>query len=213
MIYDPLAQYDGFPDENRYIPKSDSLSEFDGVCRTLRARGNCVFLIEEAERYLGQGKPLGENTFDLCNRGRNWGMGITAVTRRIQRLSKDYFDLCNHIFLFRIGLKSREYVADLIGWQLTRQIITLPQYHFLHYNVEDESHSIHVLKLEAGGERLQQKATGREAEEGKEQHADTERTSRVVEGENKAGSAQVPQRASGRSEGVKQDENVGQTIQ
>lgn len=70
IVYDPLSQYDGFPDENRYIPKSDSLSEFDGVCRTLRARGNCVFLIEEAERYLGQGKPLGENTFDLINRGR-----------------------------------------------------------------------------------------------------------------------------------------------
>lgn len=139
-------------------------------------------------------------------------MGICAVTRRIQRLSKDYFDLCNHIFLFRIGLKSREYVADLIGWQLTRQIITLPQYHFLHYNVETEEHSIHVLKLEAGGERLEQKATGREAEEEtKEQDADAKRTSRGVEGENKAGPAQVPQRASGRSE--REEVSGGQTIQ
>jgi len=86
-------------------------------------------------------------------------VGIVAVTRRIQRLSKDYFDLCQHLFVFRIGLKSREYIADMIGWNLTRQIITLPQYHFLHFNIEDESHSINVLKLEAGGERLEQKAT------------------------------------------------------
>ena len=92
-------------------------------------------------------------------------------------------------------------MADMIGWNLTRQIITLPQYHFLHFNVETEEHSIHVLKLEAGGERLEQKATGREAEEEtKEQDANAKRTSRVVERENKAGSDQVPQRASRGSE-------------
>ncbi|GAG86462.1 unnamed protein product, partial [marine sediment metagenome] len=69
IIYDPLSQYDGFPDENRYIPKSDSLTEFDAVCRQLRMKGNITFIVEEAERYLGQGKPLGENAFDLINRG------------------------------------------------------------------------------------------------------------------------------------------------
>jgi len=65
LIYDPLSQYENFPDEYRYIPKSDSLLEFDAVCRQLRAKGNVTFIIEEAERYLGQGKPLGENAFDL----------------------------------------------------------------------------------------------------------------------------------------------------
>lgn len=147
LIYDPLAQYDGFPDENRYIPKSDSLSEFDAVCRELRMRGNITFIIEEAERYLGQGKPMGENTFDLINRGRNWGVGIFAVTRRIQRLSKDFFDLCQHVFLFRCGLKSREYIADMIGKESTRQIMQLPLYHFLHFSVETEETAVHVLKL------------------------------------------------------------------
>lgn len=149
LIYDPLAQYDGFPDANRYIPKSDSLSEFDTVCRQLRTRGNITFVIEEAERYLGQGKPLGENAFDLINRGRNWGVGIIAVTRRVQRISKDYFDLCQHCFFFRCGLKSREYIADMLGKDITRRIVTLPLFHFLHYNVETEETSVHVLKLGA----------------------------------------------------------------
>jgi len=147
LIYDPLAQFDSFPDENRYIPKSDSLTEFDAVCRSLRARGNVTFVIEEAERYLGQGKPLGENAFDLINRGRNWGIGVFAVTRRIQRLSKDFFDLCSHAFLFRCGLKSRAYIEEMIGKQNTYKIMTLPQYHFLSYNVETEESSVHVLKL------------------------------------------------------------------
>ena len=147
LIYDPLAQYDSFPDECRYIPKSDSLAEFDSVCRKLRATGNITFFVEECERYIGQGKPLGENAFDLINRGRNWGVGVTAVTRRIQRLSKDFFDLCQHLFLFKVGLKSRDYVSDMLGKENTRKVIMLPPYHFMHYDVEREEASIHVLKL------------------------------------------------------------------
>lgn len=155
LIYDPLAQYDQFPDECRYIPKSDGLPEFDAVCRRLRAQGNITFIVEECERYIGQGKQLGENAFDLINRGRNWGVGIVAVTRRIQRLSKDFFDLCQHLFLFRTGLKSREYIADMIGWVDTKRVIQLPLYHFLHYNVETEESSVYVLKLKANRAMLQ----------------------------------------------------------
>lgn len=147
LIYDPLQQYEGFPDECRYIPHSDSLDEFDAVCRKLRATSKITFIVEECERYIGQGKPLGENAFDLINRGRNWGVGIFAVTRRIQRLSKDFFDLSQHCFLFRCGLKSRGYIADMIGWDDTRKLMRLPEYHFLHYNVETEASSVHVLKL------------------------------------------------------------------
>ncbi len=164
LIYDPLSQYDGFPDECRYIPKSDSYTEFDAVCRRLRARGNITFLIEESERYLGQGRPMGDNTFDLLNRGRNWGVGIIAVTRRIQRLSKDFFDLCHHMFLFRVGLKSREYIADLIGWEDTRKVMRLPLYHFLYYCVETEQSSVHVLKL---GRAISGESYKAEEEEGK----------------------------------------------
>lgn len=147
LIYDPLDQYSGFSDKCRYVPKSDSLLEFDSVCRKLRQEGNITFVVEEAERYIGQGKPLGDNAFDLINRGRNWGVGIIAVTRRIQRLSKDFFDLCSHAFFFKCGLKSREYIADMIGKEDTKIIMRLPQWHFLHYNVTTEESSVHVLKL------------------------------------------------------------------
>ena len=49
-----------------------------------------------------------------------------------------------------IGLKSRGYIADMIGWDATRKLMRLPLYHFLHYSVETEESSVHVLKL--GGE-------------------------------------------------------------
>ena len=148
LIYDPLAQYVNFPSECRYIPKSDSLTEFDSVCRQLCARSNVVFVIEEAERYLGQGKALGPYAFDLINRGRNWGVGVVAVTRRIQRLSKDFFDLCQHVFFFKCGLKSRDYIKDMIG-QGECQIITgLERFHFLYYDLEAEETEVATLELE-----------------------------------------------------------------
>ncbi len=65
IVYDPLAQYTAVKPENRYIPRTDSLAEFEQQCKLLCAREDIVFVIEEAERYLGQGKPLGPYTFDL----------------------------------------------------------------------------------------------------------------------------------------------------
>lgn len=186
LIYDPLSQYQGFEDAERYIPKSDSLEEFNTVCRGLRAKGNITFFIEECERYLGQGRPLLPDTFDLCNRGRNWGVGMVAVTRRIQRLSKDFFDLAQHCFFFKCGLKSREYISDMVGKDMVRQIMTLPQYHFLHYSVEEEASSVHVLKL--GGARAgvvtkeQEEAKKAEEQEIKEGRVEEARPARPVEG-------------------------------
>lgn len=174
LIYDPLSQYDNFPDECRYIPKSDSLEEFEAVCRKLCSQGNTTFIIEEAERYLGQGKPMGQYTFTLLNRGRNFGVGIFFNTRRIQRISKDAFDLAQHCFFFKCGLKSRGYIEDMVGRDTVRKIMTLPLYHFLHYNVETEESSVMVLKL--GGaradvvtkeEEVKRKAEGESVKEGK----------------------------------------------
>ena len=147
LIYDPLDQYDGFPDSMRYVPKNDSMEEFEEVCRKLCSTPNMFFVIEEAERYIGQGKPLGPYAFDLINRGRNWGIGILAVTRRIQRLSKDYFDLCRHVFFFRQGLRSYDYVKEMVGPDAVTRIHQLEQYHFLHYDLVQEQFTVGYLSL------------------------------------------------------------------
>lgn len=160
LIYDPMNQYQSFKPEHRYIPKSDSMSEFDAVCRRVIARGNMVFFIEEAERYLGQGKLLGPDAYVLINRGRNWGIGVVAVTRRIQRLSKDYFDLCDNIIFFRCGtqsLKVRGYLEEMIGQTVCAQIRQLKQYHFIYYSVETEEGVERWLEFEGAGARLEEK--------------------------------------------------------
>lgn len=97
----------------------------------------------------------------MINRGRNWGVGVIAVTRRIQRLSKDYFDLCQHAFFFRCGLKSRGYIEDMVGKDAIQLIINLPLYHFLYYSVEEETYEVGVIELhKASGPKLKKVETG-----------------------------------------------------
>ena len=155
LIYDPLDQYRMFKDNNRYIPKSDSLVEFESVCRQLCATKNITFVVEEAERYLGQGKPLGPYAFDLCNRGRNWNVGVYAVTRRIQRISKDFFDLCQSIIFFKNGAKSRMYIRDLVGKEIAVWIYELERFHFLYYSLETEETIDGVLEIEGVREHIE----------------------------------------------------------
>ena len=164
LIYDPLSQFTAFKPEQRYVPKSNSIREFNNVCRQLCARENVTFVIEEAERYLGQGKEMGDDTFDLINRGRNWGVGIVAVTRRIQRLSKDFFDLCQHVFFFKCGLRSRGYIEDMIGSKETEQILHLKRYRFLYFNVETEESEVRWLNLQGVHPHLEADKPGQEVE-------------------------------------------------
>ena len=147
LVYDPLDQYTELDDRCRYVPKSDSPLEFDRVCKVLCARSDTLFIVEECERYLGQGKALGPYAFEVINRGRNWGIGVIAVTRRLQRLSKDYFDLCQRVFFFRCGLKSRQYIEDMLGKSVLGQVIALERFHFLCWDVEEESGVVAKLSL------------------------------------------------------------------
>jgi len=160
VIYDPLAQYVkkfGTLEEDGcvYIPRSDSQAEFEGMCQRLCAVENHTFIVEEAERYLRQGISLGSYAFDLINRGRNWGNGVVAVTRRIQTLSKDFFDLSQYCFFFKCGLTSRDYVENLIGREAAKEIFGLKEYHFLAYDIEKETYEIAVLDITTAREHIE----------------------------------------------------------
>lgn len=157
LIYDSIEQYHTFSDDQRYIPKSNSFSEFDAICYQVIRQGNMVFIVEECERYLGQGQFSGPSyAFDLINKGRNWGLGLIAVTRRIQRLSKDYFDLCQSIFFFKCGLTSRGYLNDMIGREKSDLIIGLKQYEFLHYDVDTSEFEITKLNLVGSSPQIEE---------------------------------------------------------
>ncbi len=85
-----------------------------------------------------------------------------AVTRRIQRLSKDFFDLCQHIFFFKCGLKSRGYIEEMCGPGISGKVISLPRYHFIYYNLETEDVEERWLELETARPHIEGKGEKRE---------------------------------------------------
>ena len=163
LIYDPLGQYDTFDDKYRFVPPVDNRATFESVCRKVIAQGNMTFVIEEAEKYIGQSKGLGPDATELINRGRNWGIGVFAVTRRVQRINKDFFDLCNHCIFFRCGFTSRQYFKDIFYDDGPIHCIRdLKQWEFLYYNLDTDEYSIHTLTLGARPRIIGQKASKEE---------------------------------------------------
>jgi len=172
LIIDPLNQYTQFSDELRYIPERETPNELEQICKSLFARSNCTLIIEEAEQYLPQGRAMLTFTSGLIRMGRNWGIGIFATTRRIQDVSKRFFDLAQHAFFFQCGLQSRDYIANMIGkeyvWEVANPqynktgyaITTLPEYHFLHLDLRNEIADVGILELE-GREHI--KTIGKES--------------------------------------------------
>lgn len=145
-IYDTNDQYGEFGPEQRYVPRTGSMEEFEKACELMCNRTDCLFIVEEAHKYLREGRELGEYAFDVVNRGRNWGIGMIAVTTRVQRLSKDFFDLCRMVFFFRCGLRSRSYLREMVPDQV-RVIQSLKPFHFLAYNLEEETGKVATLVL------------------------------------------------------------------
>lgn len=147
LIYDPLDQYRAFTDEERYIPEADSQAEFDATCRRLCAVPNVVFIVDEAEAYLREGYLSNTYAFKLVKRGRNWGVGIYAVTRRLQDLSKGFFELCQHCFFFNCHPRVRKYLKDWLEPEAIDAIMSLPKYDFVYYNMETHQWLVSGLEL------------------------------------------------------------------
>lgn len=177
-IFDPLNQYSEFGEpgdiregKKRCIPLvSNGPQELEKVARILHRLEDRTLIIEEAEQFIPQRKPLLPATASLIQMGRNWGIGIICITRRIQEVNKTFFDLAQHVFFYRCGFKSREYIADMIGKEFMYRvpkhyanttgyvISNLPFYHCLHFNLETEESQVVTVNL--GGARQTLKVIG-----------------------------------------------------
>lgn len=151
VIVDPLDQYRSFPDQCRYIPPDrNPAQEMDALSRQVMARGNTVLVVEEAQKYFPESAKVGENTMALLNRGRNYGIGVIASTQRIQHMGKYFFDLARVCIFFRCGFQSRKYIQQMVPPEVARIIWSLPDYHFVHYNLHSEQWGVARLELPRG---------------------------------------------------------------
>lgn len=182
-VLDPINQYTQFGEpgdiregKKRCVPLiSNGPQELEKIARALHYLENRTLVIEEAEQFIPQRKPLLPYTASLIQMGRNWGIGIYCITRRIQEINKTFFDLAQHVFFYRCGFKSREYIADMIGkdfmYPMYRPgqpklnitgytITTLPRYHCLHFNLETEEAQVVIVNLGGAREHLEQVTKG-----------------------------------------------------
>jgi DNA helicase HerA-like ATPase len=136
LVYDPLDQYQGF---NRYVPQSDTPEEFAYVANWVWREQNIMFAIEECENYIGEGMAICQAAKNIINRGRNYGIGYMAITRRIANLSKTAFSLSDHVFLFRFFAPNDvRYCSDFIGRDWAARLQELPKHNFLYYGAQGE---------------------------------------------------------------------------
>lgn len=132
-VYDPLNQYQVF---DRFTPKAgkDTLKIFEEHARKVWKRGNVVFCIEEAEKYLSN-RSLTGYAADVIRRGRNRGIGVIALTRRLADLSKTVFGLSEHVFIFRhFAPNDIKYLRGFIGPEWANRVPSLENYHYLYYS-------------------------------------------------------------------------------
>ena len=167
FIFDTIDQHRGFPPDKRYVPKSGDISEFEAICKRLctandsmLAQGHCVLIIEECEDYIGQGRLLPQYAYKVVRQGRNWGVGIVAVTQRIQEVDKKFVDRCNYIFFFHSGSFSYPYIKDLrltmtnLWYPSTSRINVadaierLNQFESIGYNMKENDGKIFKVEIE-----------------------------------------------------------------
>lgn len=187
-IIDPLDQYGEFGEVgdvlqggNRCIPNmSRARMEIEAISLKLHSISNVVLVVEEAEQFYPQIRPLGDRTASLIQMGRNWNVGVYGTTRRIQDVNKVWFDLGNRVFFFRAGLQSRGYIADKIGADFIYNnrptkynanktgytLTNLPPYHCMHFDLTNETAEVLCLKL---GTRQHIETVGTKSEAGREQ--------------------------------------------
>lgn len=71
----------------------------------------------------------------------------------------------------------------MVGQDVLRKITSLPRYHFLHYDVENEAYAVHVLRLGRAVTEKEAEAEKIEGEEVKRGRIEEAKGEEVEEGE------------------------------
>lgn len=133
-IYDPLDQY-GNVSKHRIVPQPDTVATFEATCRRIWERGNYLLIVEECEVYLREKHELTPYAKLCILRGRNRGIGMWLVTRRIADLHKTPVSQADHLFLYRMFLPNDiDYISQFIPKDVASGLDHMQPFCFLHYS-------------------------------------------------------------------------------
>lgn len=150
-IIDPLNQYGQFDEliqeGYRFVPQRHDMQDFERICQHIWTEGNHVLLVEECEEYLWQGVSLPYYAYKVVRMGRNYGIGIQGVSQRIQEVDKKFVDRCQHLFLFKCGFESFDYLKQKLGRERAQRVLNLAKHNFIHYSIEEQTFLSYKLNL------------------------------------------------------------------
>lgn len=132
MIYDTLNEYPDKPFDS-YTPKQRmDTAELETVTRAvMRAKKYKLFVIDEANRYCPNQKPLPQAIADLNDFRAHYGLSVGFICRRPVQLNTSLVELAHYLFIFRLpGRNDLQFMQDTAKG-LEVAVENLEPYHFV----------------------------------------------------------------------------------
>lgn len=142
LIIDPLEEFGDLPDTHRrYHPKqlhasAASDKELDlvigkWVMNGPRVRRVDLWLIDEANRFFPNRRPMPRRAAWLNDTIRHAGLAWGCVARRPVQLHTDLLELAHYLYIFRLtGVNDLKRCDDLHAG-LADMVVKLPPHHFI----------------------------------------------------------------------------------
>ena len=143
IIYDPLHEYNGF---NRYRPKyrdysaesQDELNAFITKYVIPTDKRPAFFLIDEANRYCPNRRPLPDMVEDLNDFNRHYDIALGFISRRPVQLNTDLVELAHYLAIFNLTGKNDYQYLESLSEGLGDAVKALPEWHYVLVDTQRE---------------------------------------------------------------------------
>lgn len=135
FCYDPLHEHQGFNGyEARYRSyRPEALAELNQIiARVIIGSGRVrLFVIDEANRYCPNKRPLPEKVSELNDFNRHYNIALGLIARRPVQLHTDLVELAHYLFIFNLPGKNDLAYLDSLRVGLGDVVQNLKEYHFV----------------------------------------------------------------------------------
>lgn len=136
LIYDTLHEYKGY---DRYLPKyrdysEESQEELNAFIRkyvTTKKGRPQFFIIDEANRYCPNRKPLPDQIGELNDFNRHFRLATGYISRRPTQLNTDLVELAHYLVFFRLVGKNDFQYMESISEGLGDAVRALEPFHYV----------------------------------------------------------------------------------
>lgn len=139
LIYDVHHEHSGF---NRYLvrhkqvlnykPTDPAIAELNGLVTSVMDSGQIrLFIIDEANRFCPNRKPLPSSILVLNDDNRHLKMAFGVIARRAVQLNTDLIELAHYIFIFQLPGKNDHDYLESVALGLGDAVRELKPFHFV----------------------------------------------------------------------------------